>query len=51
MLTAAANGRAKERRRAREAKDWQLSDRLRDALQESGVTVRDTATDTIWEYS
>ena len=40
-----------ERRRAREAKDWQLSDRLRDALQESGVTVRDTATDTIWEYS
>lgn len=40
-----------ERRHARDAKDWAASDRLRDQLKESGIAVRDTATDTIWFYS
>jgi len=39
-----------ERRRARDAKDWATSDRLRDELQESGIAMRDTANDTIWSY-
>ena len=39
-----------ERQRARDAKDWASSDRLRDELQASGIGVRDTATDTIWSY-
>ena len=33
---------AAERRRARAAKNWELSDRLRDQLQDRGYTVRDT---------
>ncbi len=40
-----------ERRRAREAKDWAKSDRLRDELAEQGVAVRDTASGSIWEYT
>ncbi len=40
-----------ERQRARDAKDWAASDRLRDDLQKNGIAVRDTATDTIWSYS
>ena len=39
-----------ERSRARERKDWQASDELRDQLAELGVAVRDTPTDTIWSY-
>lgn len=37
-----------ERRRAREAKDWSRSDKLRDQLAQLGIAVRDTSTDTIW---
>lgn len=37
-----------KRRRAREAKDWQQSDELRDELLARGISVRDTATDTVW---
>ncbi|RWZ78694.1 MAG: cysteine--tRNA ligase [Candidatus Microsaccharimonas sossegonensis] len=39
-----------ERERAREKKDWQAADRLRDQIEKSGVTVRDTAHGSIWEY-
>lgn len=39
-----------ERIRARENKDYQRSDELRLELEKSGVTVRDTASGTIWEY-
>lgn len=39
-----------ERIRARENKDYQRSDELRLELEKSGVTVRDTANGTIWEY-
>jgi len=40
-----------ERERARENKDWKAADRLRDELEKSGITVRDTAHGSIWEYS
>jgi len=40
-----------ERERAREAKDWQAADRLRAEIEKSGITVRDTAHGSIWEYS
>jgi len=40
-----------ERERAREAKDWKASDTLRDQIEKSGITVRDTAHGTIWEYT
>lgn len=39
-----------ERIRARENKDYQKSDELRQELEKSGVTVRDTAHGTVWEY-
>lgn len=40
-----------ERERAREEKDWQRSDELRDELQkEHHIMVRDTTSGTIWEY-
>ncbi len=40
-----------ERLRAREAKDFQRSDELRDALLKEGVAVRDTPSGTVWEYT
>jgi cysteinyl-tRNA synthetase len=40
-----------ERERARESKDWQAADRLRHEIEKSGITVRDTAHGSIWEYS
>lgn len=40
-----------ERERARENKDWQAADRLRDEIEKSGITVRDTAHGSVWEYS
>ncbi|HEY5695276.1 MAG TPA: cysteine--tRNA ligase [Candidatus Saccharimonadales bacterium] len=40
-----------ERERAREDKNWQRSDELRDQLAAQGITVRDTADSTIWEYA
>lgn len=39
-----------ERQRARDNKDWKLSDKLRDALVESGISIRDTSNGSIWEY-
>ncbi len=40
-----------ERERARDDKNWEKSDQLRDALFEKGVTVRDTLHGTIWSYT
>ncbi len=40
-----------ERERARENKDWKASDSLRADIEKSGITVRDTANGSIWEYS
>lgn len=40
-----------ERERAREARDWKSADRIRAAIENNGITIRDTASGTIWEYS
>lgn len=40
-----------ERQRAREAKDWTKSDKLRDVLAEQGIVVRDTPGGSVWEYA
>ncbi|HWT39696.1 MAG TPA: cysteine--tRNA ligase [Dongiaceae bacterium] len=40
-----------ERTRARENKDYQASDTLRSQLEKSGITVRDTASGPVWEYT
>lgn len=40
-----------ERERARESKDWQKADELRSTIEKSGITVRDTAHGSIWEYN
>jgi cysteinyl-tRNA synthetase len=40
-----------QRSRARDQKDFATSDTLRSELEKSGVTVRDTASGPIWEYS
>lgn len=37
-----------DRQAARDSKDWELSDKLRDQLQEQGILVRDTPDSTIW---
>lgn len=37
-----------ERRRARDNKDWQASDTLRDELAAKGIFVKDTVNDTVW---
>lgn len=39
-----------ERQQARANQDWQTSDRLRSQIEESGITVRDTANGPVWEY-
>lgn len=39
-----------QRVRAREAKEWELADELRDTLTKQNITIRDTATGSIWEY-
>ncbi len=39
-----------ERNRVREQKDYDRSDELRNELEKSGITVRDTASGSIWEY-
>jgi cysteinyl-tRNA synthetase len=39
-----------EREAARERQDWSRADSLRDTLQANGITVRDTAYGTIWNY-
>ena len=38
-----------QRERVRDDKDWQQSDILRDQIQKSGITLRDTAHGTVWE--
>lgn len=38
------------RERAREEKDWTVSDERRDELLRDGIVVRDTVAGTIWEY-
>ncbi|HEY8992571.1 MAG TPA: cysteine--tRNA ligase [Candidatus Microsaccharimonas sp.] len=40
-----------ERERARENRDWNAADQLRLEIEKSGITVRDTAHGSIWEYS
>ena len=40
-----------ERERAREKKDWIVADHIRVEIEKSGVTVRDSAHGSIWEYS
>jgi cysteinyl-tRNA synthetase len=40
-----------KRERARDEKDWQTSDELRDQLKEKGIVVRDTASGSVWEYA
>lgn len=40
-----------QRERARDEKDWQESDRLRDELKDRDIVVRDTPGGTIWEYA
>ena len=40
-----------ERERARENKDFKKADKLRASLEKDGVTVRDTVSGPIWEYS
>lgn len=39
-----------ERRSARDQKDWAKSDELRNKLLENGIVIRDTDTESIWEY-
>lgn len=39
-----------ERNQARHNKDWQLSDKIRDELQDQGILLRDTAHHTIWSH-
>lgn len=39
-----------ERDRARDAKDWEASDKLRYSLDEQGIVLSDTPSGTIWQY-
>ncbi len=39
------------RERARDAKDWAESDRIRDELQAEGIALNDTAHGTVWTYT
>ena len=39
----------RERERARQLKDWPAADGVRDELLKKGITVRDTASGTVWE--
>lgn len=40
-----------ERERARDQKDWQASDKIRDQLIEQGITLNDTPSGTRWSYT
>lgn len=40
-----------ERERARENKNWQRSDEIREELQARGITLRDTPSGAVWSYS
>ena len=39
-----------QRERARDEKNWQVSDELRDELLELGIVIRDTPSGSIWSY-
>jgi len=39
----------KQREKARQLKDWNAADDVRDELLKKGITIRDTATGTVWE--
>lgn len=49
-IASAIKQRIIEREHAREAKDWQASDAIRDELTTQGIALRDTPYGTIWEY-
>lgn len=40
-----------ERERARDEKDWEKSDVLRDKLKQKGIAIRDTPSGSIWAYT
>ncbi|CAN5384443.1 cysteine--tRNA ligase [soil metagenome] len=40
-----------ERQHARDAKDWNISDKLRDELLKRNIVIRDTSHGSIWEYA
>ncbi len=39
-----------QRKLAREKKDWKESDKLRNQLHKIGITIKDTANQSVWEY-
>lgn len=39
-----------DREAARDNRDWEASDKLRELLQERGIAVRDTASGSVWSY-
>lgn len=39
-----------ERQRARDNKDWGMSDTIRDKLLDEGITIRDTPHGSVWQY-
>lgn len=41
----------KKRQSARASKDWALSDRLRDELLTQGIAIKDSPTESIWQYA
>jgi cysteinyl-tRNA synthetase len=49
-ISDAAKRLMQARKQARTQRDWAESDRLRDALKEQGIAVRDTPQYTVWEY-
>ncbi|MCY1375818.1 Cysteine--tRNA ligase [compost metagenome] len=40
-----------QRQRARDEKDWDTSDSIRDTLLSQGIVVRDTSKGPIWQYT
>ena len=44
-------GLIEERNRAREVKDWQQADDIREALKEKGVLLKDGPSGTTWELA
>jgi cysteinyl-tRNA synthetase len=40
-----------KRERARDEKNWQVSDEIRDELKQKGVVIRDTPDGSVWEYA
>ncbi|MFC1846361.1 cysteine--tRNA ligase [Chloroflexota bacterium] len=39
------------RNELRQAKQWQLADKIRDQLDETGITIEDTPTGTVWKHN